>query len=345
MPSSDSFFKDVFRSFFKTFVKVIAFVIALFVIVVGLSTLSSGGGRYTTTEMLPNHNWKIHSFSTETPTIVQIPIQGTIGLNRVTTKEQLQHVICDLIELDLKPGMLKAILLNINSPGGTAEDSDAMMRMLMEFKQKMKIPVYAYVDGLCASGGLMVSLAADKVIASSPSLIGSVGVILSPAFNFSQTMEKVGIQAVTIHAGKGKDELDPFRPWTPDEAAPIQAITNGLYDRFLSLVTTHRPRLTEEDLRDMGAKVVLAKEALDLGFIDEINDSYPNALEQMASSLDIVNNYQIIELKPTISLSELFSSDTSVIMRGVMHHHLRVPGDIDPELQNKVLYLYTGSKK
>lgn len=344
MPS-DSLFKDVVRSFSNTFFKVLAFVFAVFVILIGLSMLTSSPSRYTVTEVMPNHNWKIKPFSPNTPTIVQIPIVGTIGLNRVTTKEQLQHVLGDLVELDLKPGMLKAILLNINSPGGTAEDSDAMLRMLLEFKRKMKIPVYAYVDGLCASGGFMAALAADKIVASTPSLIGSVGVILSPAFNFSQTMEKVGIQSMTIHAGKGKDELDPFRPWTLDEGAPMQRITNALYDRFISLVTTHRPRVTEDELRDVGAAVFMAKEALNRGYIDEINDSYLDALEQMASSLEIVNNYQVIELKPTFSFSELFSTEPDMIMRKVMHHHLRLPGDIDPELQNKVLYLYPTSGK
>ncbi len=338
---SDSLFKDAVRSFSNTFFKILGAIIAIAVIFIGLSILSStGSSRSTTTIVLPNHTWKTKPFSPSTPTILRISVVGTIGLNPYTTKEQLSNVLEDLQEIDLRPGSLKGILLYIDSPGGTSDDSDAMFRMLLEFKKRVKIPIYAYVDGLCASGGMLTALAADKIIASTPSLIGHVGVIMPTAFNVSKTMERLGIESLTVSAGKNKDALNPFRPWKPDEAASYQRIVNSFYDRFVKLVATHRPRLTEDQLREQGAQVYPAADALELGYIDQINDSYLDVLEEISSNLEITNNYQVIELKPEFSLAEIFSPTPTGLLKGNVHHYLRTPGDLPPELANKVLYLY-----
>ena len=337
----DSLWRDAARSFCNTFFKFIGGIIAIVVILVGLSTLSSGGPlRTTNTVVLPNHTWRAKPYSSMTPTILRIPIVGTIGLNPYVNKEQLANVLTEFQLLDLSPDVFKAVLLYINSPGGTSDDADGMLRILMEFKKRSQVPVYAYVDGLCASGGVLVSLSADKIIASSPSIVGSVGVLLPTTFNVSKTMTSLGIDALTLHAGKNKDELNPFRPWGPDEGASMQRLIDSYYDRFIKLVSVHRPRLTEEELREMGAQVYPAQEALRLGFIDQVNDSYLDTLEEIASSLDIANNYQVIELQPQFSLSELFAPNPSAIFKGQMHHYVRVPGDVSPELANKVLYLY-----
>ena len=337
----DSFWRDAIRSFFNTFFKFLGGVVAIVVIFVGLSALSSGNGARTTNiAVLPNHTWKAKPFSTTTPTILRIPVVGTIGLNPYTTKDQLSNILTDFQQLDLRPDLFKAVLLYINSPGGTSDDADGMFRLLMEFKKHCQVPVYAYVDGLCASGGVLVALSADKVIASSPSIVGSVGVIMPTAFNVSKTMASIGVEAVTLHAGKNKDGLNPFRQWGPDEGAPMQRLIDSYYDRFVKLVALHRPRLTEEKLRENGAQVFPAEEALQLGFIDQINDSYLDTLEELTSALDIANNYQVIELQPQFSISELLSQTPSTLFKPQISHYLRVPGDLPPELANKVLYLY-----
>ncbi len=338
---SDSLFREAVRGFSTTFCKIIGGVIAIAVVIIGLSILSSTGPtRSTTTVVLPNHTWTASSFSPSTPTILRIPIEGTIGLNPYTTRDQLANILEDLHKIDLRPGSLRAVLLTINTPGGTSDDSDAMFRMMLDFKRRANIPVYAYVDGLCASGGMLVALSADRIIATTPSLIGHVGVIMPTAFNFSQTMETLGIQAKTLSAGKDKDALNPFRPWNPDEGASLQHVINAYYDRFVHLVATHRPRITEDQLREQGAQIYPAAEALELGYVDQINDSYLDVLEDIASKLDIVNNYQVIELKPEFSLSEILGASSSNLLKGTVHHYLRTPGDTPPELANKALYLY-----
>ena len=338
---SDSLCKDAVRSFLNTFFKFIGAAVALGIIFIGLFVLPSPGPtKSTTTVVLPNHTWRAKPFSLVTPTILRISVKGTIGLNPYTTKDQLANILEDFQEVNLRPGMLKAVLVSIDSPGGTADDSDGMFRLLSEFKKRMNVPVFAYVDGLCASGGMMIALAADTITASSPSLIGHVGVIMPTAFNVAKTMDALGIEAKTLFAGKNKDSMNPYRPWKSDEGAAMQRLLDDDYNRFVHLVIKHRPRITEEQLHEEGAQVYPAAEALERGYIDKINDSYLDLLEEISSSLGVSDNYQVIELQPQFSLFELLAQTPSSVFKGQIHHYLRLPGDIPPELANKPLYLY-----
>lgn len=344
---SDSLCKGAARSFFNTFFKVFGFAAALVVIIIGIGILLSGTPqRTTTTVMKPDHNWKVKIFSSSTPTILEIPITGVIGLELGMRKERIAAILQDIQELDLKPGMFKAIILTINTPGGSADDSEAILRMLTEFKKMYRIPVYAYIDGMSASGGTMISLAADKIISSPSSLIGHVGSIFgSHFFNFSKTLAQYGVEAKTIYAGKHKDELDPFRPWKEGEGNEFQNLADISYEQFIKLVVAHRPRITEDQLRDEGAQLYFPQQALEQGYIDQISDTFTQALGEIATTLEISNNYQVIELRPQIMLSELFGNESSFLAPRVITHTFRLPGDIDPELVGKPLYLYVPKEK
>lgn len=336
---SDSLIKGAFRSLINSFLKVASGTVAfLAVIVVAIIVLSSGGPKDSTLIIHPNHSWKTPSFSPTTPTILYVPIVGVIGNPEETTKDRLMTILKDLQEIDLKPGMLKAIVLYLNTPGGSADDAFTMLNLLLEAKKHFHIPIYAYADGLCASGGVMVSLAADKIIATSSSLIGSVGVITNPAFNFANCMERIGVKAVTIYAGDGKDALNAFRPWKENETEKEQRLINLYYDKFVKAVAQYRPRMTEDQIKDQGAQVFMAQEAMDLGFIDQIKESYFEALDEISTTLEISNNYQVIELKPNISLSSLFGA--SALWKGKVQHQVLLPGELPKELSDKVLYLY-----
>src|SRR5690606_9333623 len=137
---------------------------------------------------------------------------GTESFNMNTFRAQLMESREGIFE----KSPVVALLLHIQSPGGTVIDADGIYRAIKAYKAQHNIPVYAYVDGLCASGGMYIAAAADKIFASDVSLIGSVGVISPPTFNFTKTMEKLGIEALTLSAGIGKDDLNPFRPWKAD---------------------------------------------------------------------------------------------------------------------------------
>ena len=344
--TTESLFKGAVRSFSNSFFKVAGFATALVLVFFALAVfLSSGPQRVTATIPMPDHNWRVKPFSTELPTILQIPITGEIGLERGVRKEKVAAIFQDMQALDLKPGMFKAIILTINTPGGLAEDSEAIFRMIKEYKTEFKIPVYAYIDGLCASGGTLISLAADKIIASPSSLIGHVGCIMGTHFNISKTLERLGVDTKTIYAGKHKDELSPFRPWKEDEGEDFQDLTDISYNRFVKLVVANRPRMTEEQLKEEGAKLYAPSEALEQGYIDEIKESYRETLGEIVSVLEISNRYQVIQLRPQMFLSDIFGSEASLSATRAVHHFLRLPGDNPPEFVGKPLYLYVPEAK
>src|SRR5690606_22323692 len=115
---------------------------------------------------------------------LQINVHGVIGdaKSGIDTK-MAQNILLDSRTGDFKNERGKGILLHMNTPGGTVVDSDNIYRMLKTYKERYKVPVFAFVDGLCASGGMYISCAADKVYAGPASIIGSVGVIIGPFFN------------------------------------------------------------------------------------------------------------------------------------------------------------------
>ncbi len=337
---SEGIIRNTLRSFCTSFAVGIALTLSIIatilIIFAFLNTASET--KYTTLEVLPNHNWEVKPFSKETDTLLKISINGPIGIGPGIRKGQLYDIIADLHDMDLKPGSLKGIILAINTPGGAVDDSDYILRLLSETKKELNVPIYAYVDNECCSGGMLIALASDTITATSPSVIGSVGVIMGTAFNYSSTMQRLGIESLTLHAGKSKDELNPFRPWTPDEGSKYQTLLDSYYNRFVSLVSEHRPKLTQEKLKEIGAQVFDAKTALELGYIDEINDSWNDFMRTVAQKTGCSDRYQVIELSPIISLSEIITGSSEVMRKGELHHYVRIPGDLHPEAVGKPLY-------
>lgn len=232
------------------------------------------------------------------PAVLRLDFHGVIGMGDLESSK-VQGLLLDSRDDFLKGDRVKAVLLHINTPGGAADDADAIYRALMHYKAKYKVPIYAYVEGLCASGGMYIASAADKIYATSSSVIGSVGVIMGPTFNFFDAMTKVGVSAVTLTQGKDKDALNPFRPWKPDEDATLKPIMAALYHQFVGIVAKARPMLTEEKLiNDLGAHVFIAEEAAKLGYIDVASSDYAHALTALTEAAQIKDDYQVVQLTP-----------------------------------------------
>jgi ClpP class serine protease len=164
---------------------------------------------------------------------------------------------------------------------------------------------------------------------------------MGPAFNFSDAMSKYGVAALTLTEGKDKDELNPFRPWKPNEAASLQDIMASLYDRFVSIVAAARPMLTQEKLvNDYGAHVFISQKAAELGYIDFGNSNYADALTGLATAAQIEGNqkYQVVRLSVQHTLADLFSQSISP-QRILQALGVTSPAQ-HPELSGKILYLY-----
>lgn len=291
-------------------------------------------------EIQPNGAGIRKAESKEAPVVLKVNINGIIGLDSLTRKK-VQELLIESRERAFDNNRVKAVLLDINSPGGTVTDADGIYRAIRAYKEQYNVPVYAYVDGLCASGGYYIAAAADKICASTTSLIGSVGVILSTELNFSNLMEKVGVQAITLYDGKGKDNLNPFRPWQKGEENNIQAAINFYYQEFTNIVTANRPGLDKTKLiKEYGANVYPAPQAKEYGYIDESDASYSSVLKELVAKIGIQDDYyQVVELTSSSWVSELFKSELG-ILKGTLTHQIVLTPEMSPELSGKYLYLY-----
>lgn len=324
----ESIFVSALRSFFRAFFAVCGILLAL-VIFSFVYAMFTGVGlveEKTTLEILTDAEGKREIVSPTAPAILQLNVHGPIGIDRLDlSTEVVENILTDSRKGLLAHGRVKAILLHINTPGGTVVDSDNIYRMLLQYKERYQVPVFAYVEGLCASGGMYIASAADQIFASPSSAIGSVGVIYGPFMNVSQAMGKIGVEAKTLTEGIDKDTLNPTRPWREGEDQWIKNLLASNYERFLSVVTTGRPRLTKDLLvHTLGARMFDCEEAEKLGYIDHAMSSREEALLALCHQVGIDPNqpYQVVELLAKRNwLSDLVNG-TSPLVTGKVEHGL-----------------------
>ena len=168
-----------------------------------------------------------------------------------------------------KDERVKAVILRINSPGGTITASDVLYHEIVEFKQRKKIPVIAAIMDVGASGGYYAALAADTIVAHPTTVTGSIGVIMLTV-NAQGLLEKIGVAPVAIKSGDKKDAGSPFRPLTPEERAIFQGLIDDMNSRFVRLIV-HSRKLPEERVRTLAdGRVYTADQALAAGLVDRI---------------------------------------------------------------------------
>ncbi|HTG83006.1 MAG TPA: signal peptide peptidase SppA [Geobacteraceae bacterium] len=165
---------------------------------------------------------------------------------------------------------LAGVIVRINSPGGTVTASDIIRHDILAFKERKRVPVYACIVSIGASGAYYIATAADSIVAHPTAITGSIGVLLLK-FNVEGLLDKVGVREQTIKSGDKKDILSPFRATTPEEQRLVQAIIDQLYERFLDVVVA-RPHnsLSREELKPLAdGRIYTAPQALAAKLIDK----------------------------------------------------------------------------
>ncbi|MDD2998660.1 MAG: signal peptide peptidase SppA, partial [Candidatus Riflebacteria bacterium] len=185
-------------------------------------------------------------------------------------KDQFESLKKDL-EAARKRNAIKAILLEINSPGGEVTASDVMYHLIKLTREETKKPVVALIGTMGASGAYYVACAAEKILAHPTSIIGSIGVLMQ-AMNVQQLAEKIGFKAITLKSDKTpmKDVLSPFKEMSEQEKAMLLQIINGIYDRFVEIVSASRKIKKEDVIKIADGGIYSAEKAKELRLIDEI---------------------------------------------------------------------------
>jgi len=206
------------------------------------------------------------------PVVPVLHLTGVIGTGSALRPALGIARLDALIERAFDTRRAKAVALLINSPGGSPAQSHLIMRRIRALAAEKKLPVYAFVEDVAASGGYMIACAADEIIADPSSIIGSIGVV-SASFGFDRLLERVGVERRVHTAGASKAMLDPFQPERPEDVERLRAIQNDLHAMFIDLVKESRgARLkgSEEDL--FSGAFWLAGKAVSLGLADSLGD-------------------------------------------------------------------------
>jgi ClpP class serine protease len=164
------------------------------------------------------------------------------------------------------------VVLDINSPGGSAVQSDLIGTMIRRRAEEAKARVHAVIQDVGASGGYWLACAADQIHASSLSIVGSIGV-LGGGFGINELMGRLGVQRRLYTAGVNKARLDPFSPERPDDVDFAKRLLADIHERFKDWVRTRRVgRLKGDESAIFDGSFMLGAQALDLGLIDDFND-------------------------------------------------------------------------
>lgn len=177
---------------------------------------------------------------------------------------------------------VKAVILRINSPGGTVSASDTMYREVRRFREKTGKPVVASMGEIAASGGYFVALSADEIVAQPTSITASIGVII-PTMNFSDGLSRIGIVARSVKSGKNKDLANPFEPMREGQYAVLQEMVDEYYASFCALVRERRPHIKQDAWSDAtDGRVITGHRALEWGLVDReggLRDAFERAKE------------------------------------------------------------------
>lgn len=165
---------------------------------------------------------------------------------------------------------VKALVLRVNTPGGTVTASDILHHEVLAFKEKRKIPVVVSIMDLGTSGGYYVATAGDKIVAHPSSVTGSLGVIMLTV-NASGLLEKIGVETTAVASGPKKDMGSPLRPMTAEERAIFQDVIDEFHAQFLRVIERGRPNLTAKQVQELAdGRIYSGEQALKLGLIDQV---------------------------------------------------------------------------
>ena len=187
----------------------------------------------------------------------------------IRTKPSMVQEVVSQLRLAEKDDNVEAVILKIDSPGGSVTASDILYNEIAGYKNRTKAKVVVAMMGVAASGAYYIALPADYIQAHPTTITGSIGVIFARP-KVSGLMQKIGVDVEVNKSGADKDMGSPFRPTSTAEKKIFQELTDKLGDRFVNLVISHRNLEPEAVAQISTARVYLANEALVLGLVDQI---------------------------------------------------------------------------
>jgi len=166
----------------------------------------------------------------------------------------------------------KAVVLLINSPGGSPVQSAQIGNRIRQLAAQTDIPVIAFCEDVAASGGYWLAAAADEIFANPASVVGSIGVLWA-GFGFDKLLDRVGVDRRVYTAGDAKLTLDPFQPERDEDVARLKSLQTDIHDQFIAHIESRRGSRLKGDRKDLFSGAFwTGQRAFDLGLIDGLGD-------------------------------------------------------------------------
>jgi protease IV len=229
------------------------------------------------------------------PHTALVEVRGEIAADTEASAERIVAALKNAFE----DKAAQAIVMRINSPGGSPVQAGIVNDEIKRLKAKHNKKVYAVVEEICASGAYYIAVAADEIYVDKASLVGSIGVLMD-GFGFTGTMEKLGVERRLLTAGENKGMLDPFSPQNEKQTAYAKAMIDQIHQQFISVVKDGRgPRLKET--KEMFSGLFWnGEEAIKLGLVDKVGN-----LDFIAR--DVIKAEEIIDYTTHDNLAERFA--------------------------------------
>jgi protease IV len=235
--------------------------------------------------------WQVFSYSSPTnhpslPHTAMVSIVGEIGSQ---TEASAENVISSM-RLALEDSGSQALILLINSPGGSPVQAGLINDEIVRLRALHKKPIYAVVEESCASAAYYIAAAADQIYVDKASIVGSIGVLMD-GFGFTELMNKLGIERRLMTAGANKGFLDPFSPQTGPQRQHAQAMLDQIHTQFIEVVKKGRGDRLKETPEMFSGLFWSGQQAVDMGLADNLG-SLDGVAREVIKAPDVIDYTQ-----------------------------------------------------
>ena len=248
------------------------------------------------------------------PHTAVIEIKGEIAAGADASAEFVNAALRAAFEDD----GAKAIVLLINSPGGSPVQAGMMNDEILRLKAKHKKPVYAVVEESCASAAYYIAVSADKIYVDKASIVGSIGVLMD-GFGFTGLMDKLGVERRLLTAGENKGFLDPYSPMNDKQRAFAQTMLDQIHQQFIAVVKAGRGSRLKETPDMFSGLFWSGQQAVELGLADQLGN-----LDYVAR--EVVKTEEIIDYTRRDNVAERLAKKFGAAMgEGAMKAFQSIP--------------------
>lgn len=222
-----------------------------------------------------------------------VELRGVIQTQGEANADRIKQALQEAFEDDKTAG----VVIRINSPGGSPVQAGQIHDEIKRLRTlHPKVPLYAVIDDICASGGYYVAAAADRIFVDQASIVGSIGVLMD-GFGFTGAMEKLGVERRLITAGENKGFLDPFSPLNPNHKIYAEQLLKDVHDQFIKIVRDGRGKRLKETPELFSGLVWSGRQSIDMGLADSLGN-----LDSVAR--DVIKAEEVVDFTPKQNLAE-----------------------------------------